>query len=362
MEYLRTVFDRTHIKLLISAGISLLLGLVLLLIGTKVSSALKDQQFARRWSDKSDCAQVTVFFSELAGFDADGVKELKYKIDNKLLQDSITTESEDARLWVYAYSANGEVMVSSNNSESKVRAIGVGGDYFLFHPLELLSGSFFESDYYMKDVVLIDEETAWRLFGSNDVEGQLIEIGGTLHVVGGVVKKESGRMQELAGNDEPILYMSYESLAENGMVSYINSYEALLPNPISSYGMNLLTEVIPCDSKRYEIVENTGRFNFVNLIKHVKNFGTRGMNAKGVIYPYWENVARGTEDFLVPAAVLGCLFLAYPIIIIICILIRMWQKRTIRLNDVRDFIEDIDEKRRMKKARKKGDIYVKEIE
>lgn len=361
MEYLRKVFDRTHIKLLIAAGITTVLGLILVLIGTKTVSNLEDQNFASRWSEKKDFSQVTVFFSELSGFNEDGVKELTYKIDKKLLTDSIATPNDNARTWVYAYSANGEVNVSSKTDTTKVRVMGIGGDFFLFHPVELVNGSFFDSEYVMKDLVLLDTETAWRLFGSNDVVGQYVEIGGVPHVVTGVVKKEEGRLNTLAGNDEATIYMSYSSLEKNGKASYINSFETLMPNPITSYALDSVKEVVPVEEKRFEIIENTGRFNFVNLLKRVPKFGTRGMNSKGVIYPYWENIARGVEDYLTPVAVAGCLFFLYPAVLIICILIRMWKKRSVHKSDIYRFFEEKAEDYREKRKRERDEIDVEEI-
>ncbi len=358
MDYLRNVFDRTRIKLLISAGIALLTGLIFLTLGIVFSSKQKDQQLASRWSEKKDFSQVSVFFSELAGFDENGVKELKYKIDNKLSQDSIASENENARTWVYAYSAFGEVSAYSHNADTRVKAIGVGGDYFLFHPFELVSGSFFDSEYMMKDLVLLDVETAWRLFGSTDVEGQVIEIGGVRHVVSGVVKSIEGRLNRLAGNNEPVMYLSYEALSENGNVSYINSFEALMPNPLSTYARDAVKELVPSDEKRFEVVENTGRFNWVRLLKHVKEFGTRGMTAKAIVYPYWENAARGMEDYLTPVALLGMVSFGYAGFIALYILLRMWKKREIHLSTLKNFAEaKIDDKRR-----KKREITIEEID
>lgn len=360
MEYLRTVFDRTRIRLLIASGISLLVGLILLFAGVYSTSKLKDQQIASRWGDSKDYAQVTAFFSEMAGFSEDSVRELSYKINNKLLQDSLTTGTEEgARSWIYSYSAFGEVMAVSNNDSTSVKAIGIGGDYFLFHPLKLVSGSYFNSEYVMKDLVLLDVETAWRLFGSTDIEGQVIEIGGTRHIVSGVVAKEEGRLNTIAGNDEPMIYLSYESLKKNGSVSYINSFEALMPNPISSYAYEAVKGLIPVSEKRYELIENTGRFNFVKLLQHAKKYGTRGMNAKAIVYPYWENVARGMEDYLAPVAVVGTLCFSFSALTVIYILLRMIKKRTIHLVDFKNFVEDKVDDRRRKRRR---EIEIEELD
>lgn len=351
MEYLKSVFDLKRIKLLISGGVSLLLGLLILFIACKVTAKLDDQYLAKRWgSSDNSYAQVSAFLSEMSGFDENSVKELEYKIENKLVSDSISTKSEDGRLWVYCYSANGTVTVSSESESVNVKAIGVGGDFFLFHPFEMVEGSFFDSEYVMDDLVVIDTDTAWKLFGSNSVVGQIVEIGGVPHVICGVVRKEEGRLNDLAGNDVPILFLSYASLRDNGMVSYINSFEALIPDLISDYAKDTLESLVPCDASRFSVIENTGRFHWVNLLKNVKNFGTRGMNGKGIVFPYWENLARGYEDYLTPVSVIGCLLFLYPCGLLIYFIRRMWKKRTFRKEDVRDFaeglIEDYRERRK----------------
>lgn len=358
MEYLKTVFNKRHIKLLISAGITLLLGLLLVLIGVKVSGKLDDEQFVKRWCDDDSYAQVSLFLSEMADFSEDKVKELEYKINSKLTSDSISAKTEDSRLFLYAYSANGKVKAVSNNGSTDVKAIGVGGDFFLFHPLELVEGCFFDDNSVNKDLVVIDENTAWVLFGSNNVVGQTIEIGGAPHVISGVVKREEGRLNDLAGNNEPTLYLSYESLSKNGTVSYINCFEALMPNPLTGYALDAVTDLCPAEDNRFEAVENSGRFYWTKLIKNVKNFGTRGMNGKGLVYPYWENIARAVEDYLTPVCVLGVMLFSYSAVIVLLTLLRMWRKRTIHRGDVKDFVERKAEEIREKKHKKdEGEFY-----
>lgn len=357
MEYIRSVFSKKVIKLLIASGISALIGAVFILIGTKTTAKLRDQQFAGAWSKEKSFVQDSVFFSEMADFDEDSVKELVYKIEHKLTQDSITSDG-NGRLWVYAYSANGKVKAVSSNSSTDVKAIGVGGDFFLFHPLNLLEGSFFGDEGVLDDLVVIDENTAWVLFGSNNVVGQAIEIGGVRHFVSGVVRQGSGRLNDLAGNGQPTIYMSYSSLKKNGQVSYINSFETLMPNPITGYAFGVVEENVPIDKERFEVVENTGRFYWTNLVKNVKNFGVRGMTGKGIIYPYWENIARAYEDYLTPIAIIGCVCFAYPIVLLIVLVIRMWKLRTIHKEDVKDFLErKIEDYREKRKKVKEGEIF-----
>ena len=363
MEYLKSVFDLRRIRLLISAGISVVLGLIIVLISKNAVAKLDDQYLAERWSEEGDYVQATVFLSELADFTNDSIKEFDYKVSNKLKQDSIMAENEDARLWIYAYSAGGKVSVSTESNSVDVRAYGVGGDFFLFHPLTFVTGSFFNNDDANKDLVVIDTDTAWKLFGSNNVVGQVVEIGGVRHIVTGVVEKDEGRLNDIAGNAEPVIYLSFESLSSNGKITYINSVETLMPNPITNYAVTTLEEIIPSEASRFTVIQNTGRFNWVSLLKNVKNFGTRGMNGKSIVYPYWENLARGYEDYLTPVTVLGCLLFVYPCGLLFYILGRMWKKRTIHGKDIKIFIENrIEDYRERKKKRKEEDFEYEEID
>ena len=362
MEYLRTVFTKVYIRLLIAAGICVVAGLIFVAAGVLFSAELTDQRATERWGNKKDFAQISVFFSEFAEFKEDGAQELKYRINKELKEASLTGETEDTKVWLGAYSANGKVLIASKNNSADVKAIGVEGDFFDFHPLELISGSYFNSDYVMKDLVLLDEYTAFNLFGSNDIVGQIVEIGGLEHVVCGVYKNSESRLDKLAGNDEPTIYMSYEALENSGTVSYINTYEALLPNPVSSFALDLVKKSLTTDDKRYEIIENSGRFRWTKLIQKVPKFGTRGMNSRGVVYPYWENVARGMEDYLEAATVVSVILFAYPIVLLVIVLIRMWKKRTIRGEDVKNHVEDmLEDYWERKRKKKEGDLVIYEI-
>lgn len=72
-----------------------------------------------------------------------------------------------------------------------VTAVGAGGNYFLFHPLTLLSGGYISDEDYMADRVVLDAQTAFNLFGSSDVAGMEVTINGRTFPIAGVVQSES---------------------------------------------------------------------------------------------------------------------------------------------------------------------------
>ena len=58
-----------------------------------------------------------------------------------------------------------------------------------------------------------------------------------------------------------------------------------------------------------------------NLLQVIKDYGVRSMRHNGVIYPYWENAVRMTEDYLALLLVLIVFFAALPVctVVICCI-------------------------------------------
>lgn len=296
---------------------------------------------AERWSDKKDVAQVSCFFSVSAGVTADSIEEFEHTIDKALEEASISLEtmsngeeiSESARLWADAYSAAGRITLNSDRASLTAEAIGIGGDFFLFHPLKLVTGTYFSGNDLMQDYCVIDEDAAWQLFGSNDVVGQLVEIGGIPHMITGVIERPGGRLEEAAGLNSTVVYVSYKTLSELGTDYGINHYEIVMPNPVKGFALKYVQEHIGTDEKQMEVLENTTRYSLLSNLQKLLAFGTRSMNGKAIIYPYWENVARGYEDIIALLTLLVFLFLLYPVILALIWFIRWWRHKGWTLKD-----------------------------
>ena len=341
MAYLREVFTKKQIKWAIVSFAFLLAALIITGLSVRKVNTLTDQNISKRWSDDNDFTSVSVFISELANIRERDVQGYYYGIKNKLTEESLINDDDAGRKLIQAYSAVGELQIVSHTGSVKVTSLGVGGDFFLFHPVKLVDGNYFSGDEIMKDKVILDKNAAFALFGSYDIVGQMVEIGGIRHIVAGVVEEETGHLQKLSGMSESMAYVSYETLCNYGTDRPIDTYEVLLPNPVGSYGKKAVEEVVTIDEFKREIVENAGRFKFYKLLMKVPSFAERSMNTKGVIYPYWENVARGVEGYLMMAAVVGTLFYLVPIVYLIYIVSRMWRMRTIHIKDIKQLIENL---------------------
>ena len=355
--------------LCLSGAISFVIFLILLGVSNLMAASQESQQMAERWSEKGDVAQVSCFFSTNAGITADSIEEFEHSLDSALQEASIVSESEneDARLWADAYSADGKVSISSDRTGITADAIGIGGDFFLFHPMQLLTGSYFSGNDLNQDYCVIDEDAAWQLFGSNDVAGMTVYISGIPHIVTGVVKRPEGRLEEAAGLDDTLVYVSYQTLNELGTCNGINHYEIVMPNPVSNYAVNLVRERLGTNEKEVEVLENTSRYSFVDRLRTITEFGTRSMNGKAIIYPYWENIARGYEDIIAVLTLFLMLFLLYPVVLLLVLFIKWWRHKGWTLKDVwhglKDKAERFMEKRRAKKKNKvrKDTVQPKEV-
>ena len=178
---------------------------------------MTDQNEAERWAPGGGYAQVSVFFSESAEVTQDNLKELAYNVREGLEEDSVAvSEEESARGLLDAFSTTGALTVEHEGQSLDVDAVGIGGDFFSFHPLELVSGGYFDGDDLMKDRILIDEDLAWKLFGSSDVVGQSVLIGDMNHFIAGVYRREKGMFYETAGLDRSTVFVAYKTMLQYG--------------------------------------------------------------------------------------------------------------------------------------------------
>lgn len=263
-------------------------------------TALYDQQMAYRWGNNKGVTQVSCFYPTDQTFDSFYLLEIEHGIEEGLKEASIEAPKEGARLWVDGFSAKGKLTVKTEKASIDLNAYGVDGDFFSFHPIPLLSGSFFSKDSMMQDGIVLDEDAAWQLFGSNDIAGQQVMIGGVPHHVTGVVKREEGRFAKSAGLESSLCYVSLDSLIQYGSSVRDYCYEVVLPNPVKHFGKALIEKLVGKEGAvEVEIVENTGRFSLLRVASLLQNFGIRSMSRMGIVYPYWENIARAYEDVFV---------------------------------------------------------------
>ena len=303
---------------------------------SKETSSLLTQSAADAWRGESEerFAQISVFLPVDGTKTPDDIRMFRQSLENAFVQDSMEAP-EGGSLYTDAYSGRTSLTVSSASGSSTVTAIGVGGDFFLFHPLPLRSGNYLTGEDYMADRVVLDEQTAWALFGSSDAAGMEVTINGVTYPVAGVVAREDDRAsrEALTAEDSQnaktataLVFMSYEALNHISETP-IDCYEIVLTDPVSGYGKKLVADKFAAGNG--VIVQNTGRYSVSRLWTVLTGFGTRVMSKQGVIYPYWENAARMTETYAALYLLLGVLLALMPAVCLVIVLVKLI-KREIR--------------------------------
>lgn len=271
---------------------------IILFVG---KNSLQDQLMAKRWSDKKDVAQISCFYSAEANMTENSIEEMRYLLSKKLQELAIEPNTESARLYIDAYSAEGKIFIQSDKKSIEANAIGIGGDFFMFHPVKLVSGMYFSGNDLMQDSILLDEEAAWQLFGSNDIAGKTVTISGLPYRVAGVYEREQGELESLAGSRDTTVYVSFTTLT-NFTSAPITCYEVVMPNPVEGFAMERILEVNLSSEETVKMVENSSRFSYIALYNVWKERAARSMKTDDIVLPFWENLARYQEGRLMEVA------------------------------------------------------------
>ncbi len=315
-------FGKSSIIILAVNAACLIALLICLLVYHNATDNLLAQKAISRWAGDSELryAQITCFINETEAPELESIYTFAQTVDSKMTEASLAAP-DTGSLWTYAFSAESTLTVLGSYASASATAFGVGGDYFLFHPLPLKSGSYFSSDDLMEDRVIIDEELAWRIFGSIDLDGMLLYINNTPFYIAGVVAREEDKFSAKAyGDGEPRVYLSYTALYQLDE-SAITCYEMVAPSPITDFALNIAKESFPLGAHG-EALENSGRFGLETNIDNLLHFGSRTIQTNEIAYPYWENAARLAENQMALLVLLIFLFALFPSACIIYLIVK----------------------------------------
>ena len=281
---------------LISAAVFLLLMSALCFMGYKNTAAkLLSQSAAERWQGENETAfaQISCFTSAGDSITEEEIYKFRSDMLTKLSEASFEV-SADTPLIHDAYCGFGKATVARGQRRGEVSLTAVGGSFFDFHPIRLVNGSYLSPDDLMEDRVLLDRETAWLLFGGEELAGMDFEINGQPFVVAGVIEREDDRFSKRAYDNGMGIYMHYEAYKKLNENAAITVYELVMAEPVQGFVYSAAGEKFPIGTGK--IVDNTYRFEASRLFKLLKAGNTRSMHLGAAVYPYWENAARGAED------------------------------------------------------------------
>lgn len=339
-----------HWPLTLAALLALCCGLCIWRLWA-VSNLLESQKAAQRWKGTGErsYAQMTCLMPPLAQMTLDDIYKFRGEMMQKLKGAGYDIEN-DRGLYVDAWSGFASAKISSGRQSGDVNLIAVGGSFFDFHPLRLLSGNYLSPDDVMDDRVLLDSETAWLLFGAYDVAGLSFSLEGVPMVVAGVYEQERDVFSQSAYGGGRCIYMSFSAyqrfspirteVQDNSIAGVITNlfpdavtdsfqkevlrtavcYEILMAEPVKGFTYSSVTDKFP--AKNVVFVENTYRFTADRLLTLAKHLATRSMQVSGIYFPYWENAARAAEDRALIWAACALVTGAFPIALVIYELIR----------------------------------------
>lgn len=318
----------------VCAVLAIAFGITAHTLGGKLAS----QQMAERWRGENELkfSQVSCYIPVDERISLEQIYSFRTEIVKRLDEAAIENQNVDT-LFADAWSTTGRVNVASGLGKGEASVIAVGGRFFDFHPIRLISGSYFTEGDLMQDRVLLDEELAWLLFGGTELDGMEMTINGRPFVVAGVIEREQDFASRKAYTAGMGLYMSYEAFSalQSGSADGLagadgavqtradagaNCYEFVMAEPVEGYAKSLAMEKFPIGHG--EILENTHRYGFGRMIKLIGQFGSRSMQTLGVAYPYWENAARCIEDWYGLFLFLALFFAVLPVIMIIVNVVR----------------------------------------
>jgi hypothetical protein len=309
---------RKHIKQICAALICLLLVIAALTALKLFAGRFEEQKAAERWqTQEKPFSQVSCFITDKENCSYNDVMNMADDIDEALASDAVEEK------WLYAYSTEASVSVKTESEVVTARAVCTGGNFFQIHPLDMISGWYYEDRDINGISVVLDKRLAWSLFGGYDLTGMELEINGYRCVIAGVCRPPEKEPGKTAYGEEPTIYLPYSLLSEIDIDKAVNCFEAVLPNPIKGYALGKLEKNMEFTEGNFELLENTGRFGLLNTLKNVYKFGRKIQNTAGVSYPYWEFEARNAESRCQLIAVAAVLFALYPLYVIIFYLIKL---------------------------------------
>ena len=154
----------------------------------RISGRLASQQEAERWRGESarPYSQISCFIPRDASVTLQEIYTFRYALLDDLSSAGVEWK-EEIYPFVDAWSSEGKMKISGDKGSTDAPVLAVGGQFFQFHPLRLISGCYLSESDLSTDRVILDEELAWEIFGGTELTGMSVQINGVDFTVGGVV-------------------------------------------------------------------------------------------------------------------------------------------------------------------------------
>ncbi|MCR4691735.1 MAG: ABC transporter permease [Lachnospiraceae bacterium] len=348
---------KKHLVIFIIDLVALLCCIPLLCAENSIKEKAYSQQEGSRWNTKDVVShQVSAFWPSSTGINRAQISGIRASIQKSMLDASFGEDRNGDALWTDAYAAMTTDSVTimkqgiGTSGKENVRILGVGGDFFLFHPLDMMYGSVFRPEDVMHDRIVLDKETAWELFGGYDIAGMRVEIAGKPFLVAGVYEMPENSFSKKATDGRSFVFIDHSAFQNLYQEIPITCYEAVLPNPVRSFAKDRLQDATGGENSDAVILDNESRFTGRDLFARFSDIEQLLMQKNAVVYPYWENEMRAREWRVFILMMIRFLFLMPPLVSLIFALwslIRRYGKDILRKvwYDAKERIRRLSEKK-----------------
>ena len=330
MRLIKWCYD--HRIILLIDILCLLLGLICLAASEDIGRKAYDQQEGSRWAaGELSYHQVSAFFPVSQKLSRQSISGIRAELQRNINEASLSDEGR-GRPWADAYAAfdSGDITKVTSLGMAGVEnasVIGVSEDFFLFHPMNIVTGSVLPQDMVNDDLILIDRETAWALYGSVDIVGQKVYLGGMPFIISGVYDPDDSKMSQKAIQQKKCIMISYAAFEKLYEDTPITFYEAVIPNPVSTFAINSLQDATGGEDSGVVLVDNEVRFSTRALLTRFSDIHLLLMETNDVIFPYWENRMRGTEWDLFLLLILRFILFMPPVVSLIFVFVSFIRNR-----------------------------------
>lgn len=322
---------------------------------TATVETLSDQRAAQRWqTEEKPYAQATVFLTEDNGIPQDSISGIRLTVENALTAGGVAS---DEHPWLYAFSRTEQAVLKNGIASSNVEMTLISGDYFAIHPMNIRNGWYLDESEIMRDRIVLDRQTAWDLFYSDNVVGQFLEWNGQRYMVAAVVDIPSGKYNDMASEGTQRAWVFADSPGAD-VTRGFTCVEMVLPQPVDNFAVSTMKSALDAYLPEGTVpVDNTGRFSLVNRWNALRTISTRWISSQAIAYPYYENAARLTENHLALRLIPEAFFLFIPLVSVLIWLYLLNKKRTWGLHSIRDAIDRAVERKRTRdyEARLRGE-------
>ncbi len=369
--------DKKIILIFLAIDIICILAVLgIILVSSNRVGRMFSEMAAERWENsKLNYSEVSLYYSDDAGITENDIQVMRSTIYKKLMDDSYVSPEDKNRVWIDSYCAHTVDTIRKDSNSVSVDVYLVGGDFFMIHPIPLRGGSYLDLENDDYNQILLDENVAWNLFGSNDIAGMKLWIGDRVFTITGVVAVSEDEEEVQAYGDSDCVYIPFKAYAKKEKNLMATNYQAVLPNPIKNYAKNIVAEASGINFKtdeemkksrsilnfsNIELVENTDRYKLPSLLSMIESHKYIDMRVNSVEYPYWENVARYIETRMIRNLNICVVLSIIPIFSLIYVLLWLLYRRKAALkpfifvkNKISDKVEDKKVKRYEEKQQKK---------